>query len=106
MVFHHLVEQPDREIIPGYRARFLHTDHLTLAYWDVEQDAPLPEHSHPHEQVAQVLEGKYQLTVDGETRTLMPGDAAVIPGGVPHSGLALTACRLLDVFHPVREEYR
>ena len=31
---------------------------------------------------------------------------AVIPGGTPHSGRALTACRALDVFSPVREDYR
>jgi hypothetical protein len=31
---------------------------------------------------------------------------ALIPGGVMHGGKTLTACRALDVFTPVREDYR
>ena len=34
------------------------------------------------------------------------GQVFVIPPDVPHSGRALTRCRVLDVFAPVREDYR
>ena len=34
------------------------------------------------------------------------GEVAVIPSGAVHSGRALTQCRFLDVFHPVREDYK
>jgi len=30
----------------------------------------------------------------------------VIPGGVPHAGKSITESRVIDVFHPVREDYR
>jgi hypothetical protein len=30
----------------------------------------------------------------------------VIEGGQVHGGTACTACKILDVFSPVREEYR
>ena len=96
----------EREIVPGYRAVFVHSENMTLAYWDVDPGASLPEHSHPHEQIANVLEGQFELTVDGEPRVLEPGMVAVIPGGVPHSGVALTPCRLLDAFHPARTDYQ
>jgi quercetin dioxygenase-like cupin family protein len=96
----------EKEIVPGFRARFVHSDNLTLAYWDVDPGAQLPEHSHPHEQVANVLDGEFELTVDGETKILKPGQIAVIPSGVPHGGRAITPCRLLDVFHPSRDDYR
>ena len=101
-----LKELEEREIVPGYRAVFVHSENMTLAYWDVDPGAELPEHSHPHQQIANVLEGQFELTVDGETRVLEPGMVAVIPGGVPHSGKALTPCRLLDAFHPAREDYQ
>ncbi len=106
MVFHNLDDIQEREIVPGYRARFVHSDNMTLAYWDVDPGAVLPEHSHPHEQIANVLEGEFELTVNGETRLLAPGQVAVIPGNVPHSGRAISACRLLDAFYPPRDEYR
>lgn len=106
MYFLNLDELTEREIVPGYRAKFIHADHMTLAYWVVEAGAELPEHSHPHEQIANVLEGEFELTVNGESRVLVPGQVAVIPGDVPHSGRAVTDCRLLDAFQPAREDYR
>ena len=106
MGFLKLKDLEEREIVPGYRAVFVHSENMTLAYWDVDPGASLPEHSHPHEQIANVLEGQFELTVDGEPRILEPGMVAVIPGGVPHSGKALTPCRLLDAFHPAREDYQ
>ena len=37
---------------------------------------------------------------------LKNGDVIVIPSNIPHSGRALTKCILMDVFSPVREEYK
>lgn len=94
------------EIVPGYHARFFHSDNMTVAHWQIEQDAALPEHSHPHEQIVNVISGEFELTVDGVIFHLVPGNVFVIPGGVPHAGKAVTPCHLIDVFHPVREDYR
>jgi quercetin dioxygenase-like cupin family protein len=106
MGFINLDQVTEKEIVPGYRARFVHSENMSLAYWDVDPGAELPEHSHPHEQIANVLEGQFELTVAGESRVLEPGQVAVIPSGLPHRGRAITACRLLDAFYPVREDYR
>ena len=95
-----------RELVPGHHGRFLHTEHTTQVYWQIEEGAQLPEHHHPAEQTVHMLEGTYELTVDGETFLLNAGDVLAIPGNAVHSGQAHTACRILDVFSPVREEYR
>jgi quercetin dioxygenase-like cupin family protein len=97
---------PTRELIPGHRGRFIHSAHTTHVYWQIEADAVLPEHSHPHEQIVNMLEGTYELVVGGEHFVLSAGEVLVIPGGVVHGGRAHTDCRILDVFSPVREEYR
>ena len=47
-----------------------------------------------------------ELTVDGEKHRLMSGKAMVLPPNIPHSGLAITACRIMDTFYPVREDYK
>lgn len=94
------------EISKGFNARFIHTDKLTLAYVDIDDGAALAEHSHVHEQVVNVLEGRFELTVSGVPHVLEAGDAFALASNVPHSGRALTKCRILDVFTPVREDFR
>lgn len=101
-----LNEIPTRELVPGFVGRFVHTDLMTFAYWSIESAAELPEHSHVHEQVVNMLEGEFELTVDGVPHRLRPGDVLVIPGNVVHKGKAITDCRILDVFHPARDDYR
>ena len=99
-------EQMERqEIIPGYQARFMHSATMTLALWDIAKDAPLPEHSHPHEQVTHLLEGVFELTLNGVKQVMKAGQVIVIPSNAVHSGKALTACRILDAFSPRREDY-
>ena len=106
MSFIHLENLPEQEPVDGYHVRFVHSDRMTLAYWTIEAGAAIPTHDHPHEQVATVLEGTFELTVDGETRRMGANEVAVIPSNVPHGGHAVTACRMIDVFQPVREDYR
>lgn len=96
----------EKEIITGYKARAVHTGTMSLVYWTVEPGAIMPEHSHLHEQVAHVLKGKFELTAGGQTEILEPGKIAVIPPHVKHGGKAITACELLDVFNPEREDYK
>lgn len=106
MPFIDLQDIPENEPVPGYHVRFVHSDTMTMAYWTIEAGAEIPEHAHPHEQVATVTEGEFELVVDDEARRMGAGDVAVIPSDVPHSGRAITDCRMIDAFHPVREDYR
>ncbi len=106
MPFIALEELEVREPVEGYRAKFVHSDGMTLAHWVVEAGAELPEHSHPHEQVVNVVDGEFELTIDGVTQAMNPGWVAVIPPNAVHSGKAITECRLIDAFHPTRDDYR
>jgi len=101
-----LASVPVREQMPGMRGRFLHSAAMTFVYWDIDRGAALPRHAHHHEQVVNMLEGEFELVVDGTPHRLKPGDVLAIPGNAPHSGRAITRCRILDVFWPIREDYR
>ena len=104
---HSLADLPRHDVFPGFHGRFVHTPiGMTLAYWTIDAGAELPAHSHPHEQVVNLLDGELELTVDGVPHRLRAGDVLVIPGGAVHSGRCIAEVRVLDVFSPVREDYR
>jgi quercetin dioxygenase-like cupin family protein len=100
-----LKEREARELIPGGQVKFAHSDHMTVAFWSFEAGSILPEHAHPHEQIINLLEGSMMLTVGGKTEKVESDMAIVIPSGVSHSGTAVTACKIIDVFYPVREDF-
>ena len=107
MAFTTLASLPAKEIFGGViRGHYAHLDRMTIGEVHLEPGVTLPMHEHPHEQITYVIEGRFQFTVGDETRVLEPGMAALIPGGVPHGGKTLSACRVIDLFSPVREEYR
>lgn len=106
MAYIELKDINERELVPGFHARMVHTDNMTFAYWRIEKGATLPEHKHMHEQVATVIEGELELVMDGQPYRLTPGTVLVIPSDIPHGGTAIEDCYVLDVFHPVREDYR
>ena len=106
MPFVNLADFKERELVPGFRVRFVHSEHMTFAYWTIRAGAALPLHSHPHEQVATITKGRLEMTIEGENRFLEPGVVAVIPPNARHSGTALTDSEIVDAFYPVREDYR
>ncbi|MFD2589096.1 cupin domain-containing protein [Croceitalea marina] len=97
---------PSKEIMPGYHGKLVHSESMTWVFWDVDEGAEVPEHHHIHEQIMHVVEGTFEFTLDGTTKTYEPGDVVIIPSNIPHSGKALTTCKLMDIFSPARDEYR
>ena len=106
MPYFALTDIESKEVFPGYRGRFYHSEGMTVAHWEIKANCPLPEHAHHHEQIVNVVDGRFELTIDQEIHVLNPGDVAVIPPNVTHGGKGHTDCRIIDVFHPVREDYR
>jgi quercetin dioxygenase-like cupin family protein len=106
MPFIDLQSLNEKEQIKGFHGRAIHTGTQSFLYWNVVAGASIPMHSHHHEQVAHVLSGQFELTIAGETRVLEPGIVAVIPAHIPHGGRAVSACQLLDVFRPERDDYK
>lgn len=95
-----------QEVFPGITGHLVHTEKLTVADFTLAEGTVLPTHQHPHEQVSTLLEGTFEFVVGEKTRKCTAGDVVVIPGNTPHSGTAITKCRIIDVFTPAREDYR
>jgi quercetin dioxygenase-like cupin family protein len=95
------------ELVPGVRMQPLFGDAVMLNMLELEPGAIVDEHSHDHEQLGLVVDGLLVLRIDGVEHRLPAGNAYQIPGGVTHAAWAEGGlCRVLDVFHPVREDYR
>lgn len=91
------------EMVPGLTFRPVLGDGsiVNVVHFDPHTEAPL--HSHVEEQIVVVVEGEFDFTIDGATRTMRAGDMAVIPPWVPHGARTRdVACQELDVFTPPR----
>lgn len=94
-------------IFPGVNIQTCAADRMMMSLVVLEPHAVVEEHSHLHEQVGMVIEGRAIFTVGGEQKELGPGDMYRIPGNVRHKVIALgERVKALDIFYPIREDYR
>lgn len=104
--FHHFSDIVTKEIAPGYFSKLIHTSGNTINFIEVKAGISLPMHKHIHEQYSFVIEGEFELTVDGVPQVLDQGMFATIPSNIIHGGTAVTDCRLIDIFSPARDDYK
>lgn len=94
-------------IFPGVTIQTCAAERMMLSVVDLAPRSVVEEHAHPHEQVGILLQGRAIFIIGGEEKTLQAGDLYRIPGHVRHKVIVLEEpTRALDIFQPVREEYR
>jgi quercetin dioxygenase-like cupin family protein len=95
-----------RELVAGVKLITRSWGEKTLmGEFHIKAGSAIPEHSHPHEQIGYLLNGRLDLTIDGVRHEFSPGDTWCIPGGMGHSAFAVTDAVALEVFTPLREDY-
>jgi quercetin dioxygenase-like cupin family protein len=107
-------------IIPNEAPRFIqivglettvltgvHGEKMMMVLNETLPDHSVPLHSHPHEQVGIVYDGKAKLRIGDEERIVQKGDFYRIPGNVPHGDTCIgnRPFVMLDIFYPVREDF-
>lgn len=107
MSFVHLSQIPVKSVLGGaVKGHYAHLERMTIGEVRMEAQSVLPMHSHPHEQITYVISGRYEFTIGDQTTVMEPGMTALIPAGVVHGGKTITACHVIDVFAPTRDDYR
>lgn len=92
---------------PGMTRQVLaHSNELMLVRHYFENGWIGARHSHPHHQLVYVVKGALRVEVGEKTLDVFAGDSFIVDGGVEHQAAALEASEVLDVFTPVREDYR
>lgn len=97
---------PAKELAPGLVGHYAHGERLTLGYVEIKAGSNLGEHQHEHEQITYVIAGNMDLIVGGVIHHLKMGMYQVIPPNTPHGAHAITDCKVIDVFNPVRVDYK
>lgn len=103
-------QTPAEKLRDGLERRIVTTPNLMMVVIDFSGGpcaVPDPLHSHPHEQITYVADGEILFLSEGDPpRRLKTGDLFAVPSGVPHSIQLLSpAARLIDSFHPPREDF-
>jgi unsaturated pyranuronate lyase len=94
-------------IFPGVHIRTCAAEKMMMSLVDLKPHALVEEHAHPHEQIGMLLEGTATFYIGDEVKTLQAGDFYRIPGNVRHKVVVLDQhTRAIDIFFPIREEYR
>ena len=96
----------DLRLADGVLARIVTADSMTVAHVRLAAGSKVSEHRHVHEQVVNVISGELELTVEGRAHRLPAGSVYILASNVPHAARAVTDCYVIDVFHPVREDFR
>ena len=103
---HSIKNIPSKELVPGILGYYAHGDNMSFGYVELEPGSSVPMHQHIHEQITYIIEGELDMVIGGKSCLLTGGMYHVIPSNTPHSAIAKTGCKVIDVFSPVREEYK
>ncbi len=95
-----------KEVVPGITGYYAHGDKQTFGFIEIKKGSVLPEHHHVHEQITYIIEGQLNMVIGGEPCPLTAGMFHVILSNTPHSAVAITDCKVIDTFSPVREDYK
>jgi quercetin dioxygenase-like cupin family protein len=100
------------ELAPNVHRRQAYSENLMACLFELTNGpgVSVPLHHHPHEQISCVVEGRLKFVIgEGEDETvdvLEAGDMAVIPPNAPHTVELLSeSARVIDCFHPIREDF-
>ena len=98
-------DEPVEQLSSSIGRRMFHTEGTTVAWITLDKGALVPEHSHPNEQIAPVIQGRLRFRVGGDELVATAGETVPLASNVPHEVEALEDSVVLDVFTPVREDW-
>lgn len=95
-----------KELLPGITGYYAHGDSMTFGLVELKAGSSVPMHQHAQEQITYIIEGELDMVIGGKACLLTDGMYHVIPSNTPHSAVAITDCKVIDAFCPVREDYK
>jgi quercetin dioxygenase-like cupin family protein len=103
-----LGEAPTLETVKGRHGVILQSGQkIMMMLLTVQPGIPTAPHSHPHEQVGYLIEGRGVLSSGGESVEIEAGTSFLIPPNESHNFNATgeKPAIIIDVFSPPRKDY-
>jgi quercetin dioxygenase-like cupin family protein len=94
---------PTVERLPGWRGRYFDSPSMTFAHYEFDAGSSIHEHSHPQEEVWQIIEGEVEITISGASQRAGPGFVGIVPPNTLHSVTAISRGKAIVVDYPLRE---
>ena|SRR5215467_11618647 len=91
---------------PLISRRVIHTERMTICKIRLKKGAVVPMHSHENEQITLLETGALLFIFEQEEKVVRAGDTLAIPPHAPHRVEALEDSLAMDLFSPVREDWR
>jgi len=91
---------------PLISRRVIHTERMTVCRIRLKKGAVVPMHSHENEQITMLESGALRFIFDQEDKVIRAGETLAIPPHAPHRVEALEDSLAVDLFAPVREDWR
>jgi quercetin dioxygenase-like cupin family protein len=95
-----------KEIVAGITGYYAHGSSMTFGYIEIKKGTKMAVHHHVHEQITYIIKGQLDMMIGGEPCSLTAGMYYIIPSNTAHGAFAVTDCKIIDVFNPVREDYK
>ena len=96
----------EEDLNPLISRRVIHTERMTICRIRLKKGAVVPLHSHENEQITVLETGSLKFIFEQEERVIRGGDTLAIPPHAPHRVEALEDSLAMDLFCPVREDWR
>ena len=91
---------------PGIQRQMVVGENVMMVRFTFEPFLVTPEHTHPHEQMTLVVQGKVKFFIEGEVKIVSPGDVLHFPPHNRHGATMLDEeVVLIEIFSPIREDF-
>jgi quercetin dioxygenase-like cupin family protein len=89
-----------------FRKTLAYNKNLMLCHFYLEKNSEIPLHSHKQHQVGYVIRGKLRFFTDKSEFIAEAGDSYIFNSNEKHGAFILEDSEVIDVFNPVRNDYK
>jgi quercetin dioxygenase-like cupin family protein len=95
------------ELSPGAFSHLFWGENIMVSFLTMKAGSIFPLHSHPEEQIMIVVDGYCDEVIEDKIYRVEKGDVIHLASNLVHGAfLRETDCKVIDIFSPVREDYK